>query len=302
MIKISNPLKKKSSKAATQRDSGRRPASSDSLPTYRRNRTITDRSTVPGVTERARANYLRSVRRRVGFILAIILVALIVVGTAVSQLSGSVEITNSQTSLTKNIDQDRYSQLFDDYYKQHPLERFRFLTNYDRLTASLQQEAPEVQSIEPNGIGGIGVSRYELLMRRPVASWMIESSRFYVDASGVTFTENYYQEPAVSVVDNSGAVAIKGSAIASSRLLSFVGRVVALSEENGILINSIEIPSSSMRQLYLKGKGMPTVRVTIDRTAENQVKDMAEALDHLKRHKQSPGYIDVRVRGKAFYK
>ena len=301
-MKISNPLKKKPSNKPVQRGSDRRPASMDSLPTYRRNRTITDRSTVPEVTERARVNYLRSVRRRVGLILVIILVALIVVGVGVSQLSGSIEITNSQTSLTRKIDQDRYSRLFDDYYKQHPLERFRFLTNYDRLTASLQQEAPEVQSIEPNGIGGVGVSRYELLMRKPVASWMIESSRFYVDASGVTFTENYYKEPAVSVIDNSGAVAIKGSAIASSRLLSFVGRVVALSEDNGILINSIEIPSSSMRQLYLKGKGMPTVRVTIDRTAENQVKDMAEALDYIKRHGQTPSYVDVRVRGKAFYR
>lgn len=301
-MKIQNPLKKKLSKGVSQRDSGRRPASSDSLPTYRRNRTITDRSTVPEVTERARANYLRSVRRRVGLILGVILIALIMVGAGVGQLSGSVEITNSQTSLTRKIDQDRYSQLFDEYYKRHPLERFRFLTNYDRLAASLQQQAPEIEAIKPNGIGGIGVSRYELLMRRPVASWMIESSRFYVDASGVTFTENYYKEPAVSVVDNSGAVAIKGSAIASSRLLSFVGRVVALSEDNGILIDSIEIPSSSMRQLYLKGKGMPTIRVTIDRAAENQVKDMAEALSYIKKHKQSPSYVDVRVRGKAFYR
>ena len=283
-------------------DSSRRTLHQDSLPTYRRNRTITDRSTVPEVTERARVNHLRLVRRKISLILAAVVAGLVVVGVGVGQFSGTVEITNSQASLTRSLDQQYYSDLFNDYYKRHPLERFRFLTNYDRLIASLQQEAPEIQSVEPAGIGGIGVSRYDLLMRRPVASWVIESSRFYVDATGVTFTENYYEEPATAVVDNSGAAAIEGSAIASSRLLSFVGQVVALSKDSGININSIEIPSSSMRQLHLKGKGMPTVRVTIDRTVEAQVGDMIEALDYLKKNKQSPDYIDVRVRGKAFYK
>jgi hypothetical protein len=80
-----------------------------------------------------------------------------------------------------------------------------------------------------------------------------------------------------------------------------VGRVIALSSEQGVTIDSIEIPVQSTRLVYLKGKGMPVVRMTIDRVAAVQVNDMVAALTFLKKAGRAVEYIDVRVEGKAFY-
>jgi hypothetical protein len=50
-------------------------------------------------------------------------------------------------------------------------------------------------------------------------------------------------------------------------------------------------------------QGMTTqVKLLIDRGAGEQVEDMDHALVYLKSHGLAPGYIDVRVSGKAFYK
>jgi hypothetical protein len=249
-------------------------------PTYRRNRTMTDRSTVPEVSARARG---------------------VVIAIAISQFSGSVVVVNTDTTLTKPIELQAYQKLFVEYYRKHPLERFRFMTDHARLLAWLQHEMPEVQAVHPAGTQGFGVSRYEIIARTPVAGWVVDDKRYYVDAAGATFTENHYQEPRVSVVDNSGARVEQGAAIASGRLLSFVGRVIALSSEQGVTIDSIEIPVQSTRLVYLKGKGMPVVRMTIDRVAAVQVNDMVAALTFLKKAGRAVEYIDVRVEGKAFY-
>lgn len=294
--------KKKGSKVVSSRSGNVRPEAQPDVPTYRRNRTMTDRSALPEISERARIHQLRLLRRKIGIGILIVSICALLGAIGISQYSGSVRIVNRDTSLARSIDEESYRTLLSAYYRHHPIERFRFVTNYERLSAALQQEAPEIDAVRPAGTAGLAVSRYELVMRRPVASWTVGDKRYYVDAKGATFTRNYYDEPKVSVTDNSGASVAEGAAIASSRLLSFVGRVVALSSDQGVVIDSIEIPTQSMRQLSLKGKGMPAVRMVVDREVDVQVNDMVAALRHLKAVKAAPAYIDVRVEGKAFYK
>lgn len=270
--------------------------------TYRRNRTMTDRSTLPEVSERVRIHQLRMLRRKIGIGIFIVLICVLLGVIGIGQYTGSVRLVNRDASLTRPIDDEAYRKLFDDYYQHHPVERFRFATNYERLSVALQRDATEIAMVKPAGTDSLSVSRYELIMRKPVASWTVEDRKYYVDAKGVTFTRNYYAEPAVSVTDNSGASIVKGSAIASSRLLSFVGRVIAISSEQAIRVTSIEIPAGSTRQLYIKGEGMPTVRMAVDREADVQVHDMAATLRYLKQMQKDVEYIDVRVEGKAFYR
>lgn len=271
------------------------------LHTYRRGRTMTDRSSMPEVSERARIHHVRRLRRKVGIGILIVLVSVVLGGICVSQYSGSVKVVTREPSLVKPIDDTEYNTFFKAYYKKHPFERFRFATDYPRLAASMQQDAPEVKAIIPSGMERLGVSRYELVMRKPVASWVVDSKQYYVDSEGVTFTKNYYEEPTVAVTDNSGAQIAQGSAIASSRLLSFVGRIISLAADRGIKVESIEIPPESMRLLYVKGEGTPVVRMAIDRDVEVQANDMSAAVKYLQSHEMTPGYIDVRVEGKAFY-
>ena len=272
-------------------------------PTYRRNRTMTDRSSDPEVSERAKAHYLRRLRRRIGIVFVVVLGCIILGGIGVAQYSRSVVIVRGDSNVTKQLASDEYTKIFGAYYQRYPLERFRFITNYDRLLSTVQEERPEVEAIKPAGMERLGVSRYEITLRQPVASWSVEGDQYYVDADGVTFTHNYYAKPGVSVVDKSGASISDGSAIASSRLLSFVGRVISLSADAGVTISAIEIPPQSTRQIVVKGRGTPKVRMAIDREASTQVNDMAAALRYFsKGRRKDPTYIDVRVEGKAFYK
>lgn len=302
-LKLPLPKRTQHTPDTGRRGSTVRPEATVDRPTYRRNRTMTDRSTIPEVSERARIHQLRAIRRKIGITFMVVVAGIVVLIVCFSQFSGSVSLTFQKSDvIVKEVEDTTYQAIFNDYYQKHPFERFRFVTNYNQLLATLQLTAPEVASLRSTGIDGLGVSRYELILRQPVASWQVADTRYYVDAEGVTFTKNYYPEPSVVVMDNSGAQIARGEAVASNRLLSFVGRVVALASEKSIKITSIEIPEGSMRQLHLKGKGMPMIRMTIDRSVEEQVGNMQQALIFLKQKHLSPQYIDVRVSGKAFYK
>lgn len=295
---------KKRQEAPVRRQSGNaeRPQAVQTPPAYRRNRTITDRSSVPEVSERAHIHQMRTLRKKVGMILGISIASLVVIIIGLSQFTGSVTVSVSDsTSLTKQFDQTAYQKYFDTYYEKYPFERFRFLTNYDQLSLWIQSSAPEVLSVVPAGIDSLSVAHYEIRFRQPSAGWRVGSQQFYVDTSGVTYTRNYFPEPTVTVLDHSGARVEQGEAIASSRLLSFVGRAVALAKERGVEVTQIEIPTQSMRQVYVYGKDVPIIRMTIDRGVEVQIIDMAKALAFFKAKGESPSYVDVRTSGKAFY-
>lgn len=279
-----------------------RPEATPSVPSFRRNRTITDRSTVPEVSERARIHQLRMMRRKVGMTLGVTLLALAVIMVGISQFTQSVRVVIPDTSVVGQPDTAFYQRHFDEYFKRYPLERFRFITNYDQLSQWMQESAPEVAKVTPRGLQSLGVAKYELRLREPLVSWRVNDEQYYVDTNGVTFKRNYFTPPTVSVVDKSGAEIEQGAAIASGRLLSFVGRAVALAAENGVKVTQVEIPSGSMRQVYLHGEGVPVIRMTIDRGVEYQVADMKRTLTFLATSGQTPQYIDVRTAGKAFYK
>ena len=69
-----------------------RPEATPVPPSFRRNRTMTDRSTLPEVSERARVHQLRLLRRKVGTVLAVTVAGLIVVVIGMSQFTHSVRI------------------------------------------------------------------------------------------------------------------------------------------------------------------------------------------------------------------
>lgn len=135
-----------------------------------------------------------------------------------------------------------------------------------------------------------------------VASWKIGDLRYYVDASGIAFETNYFEEPKVKVVDKSGAYIEAGSASVSRRFLSFVGQVVALSSESGYSVLEATLPENTTRQLDLVLSGYNLlVKMTIDRSAADQVGDMSRAVEHFKNSGRMPKYIDVRVDDKVFF-
>ena len=141
-----------------------------------------------------------------------------------------------------------------------------------------------------------------MAMRQPIASWVLTGKQYFVDGEGIPFEKNYYETPVVSVIDQSGIQQTPGTAVASSRFLAFVGRVVSEAGKYSLVVEQAVIPAGTTRQLEVKvqGRGYP-IKLSLDRPAGEQVEDMKNALGYFDA-RQAPQYVDVRVSGRAYYR
>lgn len=153
------------------------------------------------------------------------------------------------------------------------------------------------------GMAGIGITNISIKMRTPVAGWKINDKQYYVDAKGIPFEQNYYTDPTVQIVDNSGATLQAGAASVSKRFLGFVGLIVSLSRASGYTVIQAILPVNTTRELEVKLKENNTlVKLSIDRPAGEQIEDMSRAVRYFTIQGRTPSYIDVRVSGKAYFK
>lgn len=277
---------------------------------FRRNRTLTGSasSRVISTNEtnaqlqspRVQVHELAKKRRHIGVILLLVLAGAGILYGLVWQFTTDVEIKVSNTTIPSET---AYKEAIQSYLSSQPIERLRFLTNKKRLNDYIHTKTPEVASVQVDGSAGFDKSQFILTMREPIAGWSINNQQQYVDASGTSFTQNYFAAPAVQIVDNSGARVETGQAVASNRFLAFVGRSVGLAKLQGYTVTQVIIPRGTTRQIELRINGINyPVKLSVDRGVGEQVEDMARALHWLSDHKQSPQYLDVRVSGKAFYR
>lgn len=283
--------------------------------TFRRSRTLTGSSapTVRAATEdrgqlrstRLQEHDLRRHRRKLSVYLLACLACVGLLGLLLEQYNGGdvVISTNSAEASTKDIDTIRYQQLAAHYYGAHPLERFRFALNIDTFADELRANAAEIANAEV--VRGEGVLRGEvkLTFRKPVASWTIRDKKYYVDATGEAFEVNYFAEPSVTVVDESG-IDPEAGVIASGRFLRFMGRIVTLTNDSGVTtVTGVVIPRGVTRQMDLKLAGVSyPFRTNLDRDPAGQAADVINAYKYLTARGLNPQYVDVRVSSKAFYR
>ncbi len=282
---------------------------------FRRSRTLTgsSASSVRAATEdrgelrstRLQEHDLRRHRRKLSVYFVICLAVIGLVGMLLEQYSGGdVSISaNSAEASTRGIDTVRYRQLAADYYAKHPMERFRFALNIDSFADALRASAPEVADVEV--VRGDGVLRGEvkLTFRSPVVSWTIKGEKYYVDASGEAFQVNYFAEPAVTVVDESG-IDPEAGVIASGRFLRFMGRVITHVDKSGVTtVAGIVIPRGVTRQIDFKLAGVAyPFKTNLDRDPAGQAADLVSAYKYFTSRSITPSYVDMRVASKAFYR
>ena len=278
--------------------------------TFRRNQTLTGSASPRVVTAndmsaqirspRAHAHELARRRQHVGSILFVTLLGCALLGFLIMQFTASVTVRSSE--LTMQLD-DRYSRDIEDYFNRQPIERLRFLLREDRLLAYLQSVAPEVAKVDVEGSVGYGNTAFALTMREPIVAWNINNNRQYVDTSGTAFTRNYYADPKVQVVDESGIQISGGETVASNRFLGFIGRVVGLAKSSGYTVTDVILPRGMTREVDIKleGVGYP-IRFSVDRPAGEQIEDMDRALTWLTANSQNPEYLDVRVSRRSYYR
>jgi hypothetical protein len=310
---MNNPFAKKNDMPRRRTGSSQQPknsgASDKSL--FRRNRTLVGSlsASVSSASEmdaslrspRAQAHHLSAHRKRLSGILTLIVLMSAFLIWFLYEFTASVSVNSANGGLV--IDGGKYEKIITSYLNAHPAERLRITLNHKQLTAYVSREAPEVSDVRANGSAGFATSRFDIGFREPLASWLIGSNQYYVDKTGVSYTVNYFEEPAVRIVDQSGVPQSSGSTVASSRFLQFIGRTVDTATSRGLTIERAVIPSGATRQveLFASGHSYP-IRMSLDRSVGEQVEDIERALKYFDEKGQSPQYVDVRVSGKVFYR
>ena len=301
-------------RTGTINDANERPSTANSRPSvFGRNRTITGTRSnninvsnlnKPGIdSSRSHVHNLARKRRKVLYILGISVGSITFIYWMLIQFTAVVRVYSSDASIASKVDSSRYIKSIEDYLGLHPLERFRFALNKQGLVSYMSSTLPDVADISRTSNDGVGVTSYNLVFRRGVASWSIGGKKYFVDSKGVAFENNYYDNSAVEIVDQSGIDIKSGVTIASNKFLGFVGKTVSMATSKGYTVTQAIIPPETTRQLQLHIKDVtPFVKLSIDRPVGEQIEDMDRSLKYLDSRGQRPEYIDVRVSGKAFYR
>ncbi len=313
------------SKAAADRLPGRRKQSTESPSratsadltnryAFRRNRTLTGSSSANVASSgelnaelkspRAHVHHLTSLRRRLFFYFSCISIAALGLYLLVSQLVASTTITVAGMSGSLSAsDTSAYQKAADTYYAARPVERLRFILNEDAFVRHIQASRPETQSVRVEQGSALGEASVVIIARQPIARWDIGGSNQYVDGDGVVFSRNYFEDPSLQIVDNSGLQTDSNRLVASNRFLGFVGRVIAKSQAQRLSITKVTIPALTTRQVSVTVAGQATeYKLSVDRSAGEQVEDMARITRYMAAQNLKPGYVDVRISGKAYYR
>ncbi len=199
----------------------------------------------------------------------------------------------------------KYQTAIVDYLKRQPFERLIFNIDKTHLERSIQASHPELLEITTITSRFLQPTKFKLKLRKPVAMMLVNQKRYFVDALGVPFVDNYHQMPAIEINDQSGIKQSKqlSQQLISGRFLRFIGQAIALSDDKGYQITSASIPTGTVHQIEFRVRGFDLyLKMTIDRDVAEQVEDATRSLDYLKKSGLKPQYLDVRVPNKVFYK
>lgn len=278
---------------------------------YRRGRTMagstghTLRAAQPhainNATPREKVRHLTNLRRKLSFVFSALLGTIVLLAIFLQQFTAGVKVEFGDAAHASN--DALYERTIQDYLAQNPLERLRFNVDEHKLNTFVISHRPEVEKVTQLGYAAPVTSSFEITLRKPVVSWQVQDKQYFVDAHGVSFTDNVYTAPPVKIVDNSGVEHTSGTAIASARFLTFVGKAVALAQQDSMKVTQVAIPTGTSRQVEISLEGHPyPVIMSIDRPAGEQVEDMQRTVQFFDKQGRVPRYIDIRVKGKAFFR
>jgi hypothetical protein len=282
----------------------RRRLSVDETQTFVRSRTLTplpeQRDELQ--TDRKREHELRTRRKKIGTVFAGLLVVVLAGAALLTQFVSIVSGLTTNINDGRSINVARYTDMANQYFARRPFERFSFAFHGDAFNDHMRAAAVEIKSaaIEKNAFV---TGQLHVEFRQPIAMWEVDGHKDYVDSEGVVFATNYFAEPTVSIIDNSG-VSVDGSAITSRRFLRFVGQVTSNVDASGVgRVESVTIPIAAVRyiEFRLSGRSYP-IKAQIDRDPSSQASDIVATARYLDEHGIVPTYVDARVAGKSYWK
>lgn len=243
-------------------------------------------------------NKSRWLLKNIGLLIGSVIILAIVISQFIFKIE--VVLDNVNTPVTSEA-LVMYEKAISDYLGDNPVERFVSNVKNDNLQAYLSSKHAEIAKVSKVSTYFLSPTEFSLEARKPLAMWIIGGQKRYVDKEGVAFSNNFFEDPLIKVVDKSG---VEGSStpLASSQFLGFIGRFVYLAQIKGYRVQEITIPPGTIRQVdvLLEGSSYP-VKVLTSRSVAGQVEDMDNTINYLEAKKIVPKYIDVRVENKAFY-
>ena len=279
---------------------------------FRRSRTLTGTTsdkvnvTTPKRSQlktiRLQAHELHQLRMRVLRVLGVVVLVIALLGFVVANYIGTVALQYVQPGGAPRT-QD-YEQSVVSYFRDRPLQRFGFSINQKEFSAYIQAEHPEIATVDIDRDWYGGNAKFVINFRHPVLTWESGGRHFYVDDQGVAFTYDHFGGKYVAVSDQSGITPTAGGgAIASNRLIAFLGQMVgAINVGDKGNVTEIIIPASTREvDVKLEGRGY-MIKTHTDRDPLAQAEDIIHAIEWFDDKGASPEYIDVRVSGEAFYK
>lgn len=89
----------------------------------------------------------------------------------------------------------------------------------------------------------------------------------------------------------------------STRMKTYIAQLERDLRDLGYTVTQVVLPTGTSRELYVDLAGEKAyLKVNLDRDAAMTAEDADRVLKYLKEKELEPGYIDVRVEGKAYYK
>lgn len=255
---------------------------------------------------RIKAHELRRHRRKLGLALVGTIIVCLVLFWLLTQFMARISVAVFLPPTVSSPRQQVYAETIQSYLGARPFERFQFALNSEGLLRYVQLEHPEIKQLAIHESSSVGSGAFTATLRQPILGWKVNNKQYYVDGDGAPFTQNYYRPPAVTVQDDSGIAPDKNTGqLASNRFLSFLGRVVELTHRSGVGdVEKVTIPAgigSRSIEVRLKGREYP-IRMYVDRDPAAQVEDMRQAIAYFDKQARKPHYIDVRIKGRAYYR
>ncbi|MCB9819748.1 hypothetical protein H6796_00360 [Candidatus Nomurabacteria bacterium] len=250
---------------------------------------------------RAKTHSLHNARRRLWITLAVVVFGAMATTLLLHQLTVKYYIHGSGVDIPAQR-VGLYKDALDDYFKHRPLERLNGIFNSLDARKFISQKHPEVQGISVVATGIDGSSDVTVKLRKPVAVWQVGGKNKYVDSQGMVFEYNAYSSPGLTIKDSNNLNRTSGI-VASNSFLEFVGRISGATETHGLTIKSAEIPRMKTRQLAVVFNEFNyPVKLSIERPAGEQAEDIVRIVRHMKKRGINPEYLDVRIKGRAYYK
>ncbi len=254
------------------------------------------------LSPRATTHHLTTHRRRLGWRLIGALVICFILYLSASQIIASVSV-RSETANVSSEQNKLYAASLERYLSERPVQRFMPSLDQSGLLQYLQAHHPEIERANIVLSAELGKASLELALRSPIARWNLNGSNEFVDKRGVVFMYTPHAAPELEIVDNTGLPPSKGNVVTSTRFLGFVGLVVGGLEQRGLTVTKATIPPLTTRQLEINLSTVPyAFKLNTDRSAGEQVEDIARIVAFFQSRNETPSYVDVRVKGKGFYR